>query len=92
MDFIPLSRLQQHILHWLALEHLRTPSPAGPAYADLVASLPYPPTSIALSLQRLARRGFVHLTRSRAGRIQAVHLTAAGHLRVTLLSTDGPVR
>ena len=92
MDFIPLSRLQQHILRWLYVEQLRTPSPTGPAYADLVAHLPYPPTSIARSLRRLARRGLVHLTRSNTGRMQAVHLTAAGHLRVTLLGTDGPVR
>lgn len=86
---MPLSTLQKRILRWLYVEHLRTPQPTGAAYEDLVASLPYTPASIARSLQRLARRNLVRLIRSMEGYIQSVQLTAAGHLRVWLLGTNG---
>ena len=86
---MPLSLLQKRILRWLYAEYFRTPRSTRPAYEDLVASLPYAPASITRSLQRLARRDLVHLTRSAEGYIQSVQLTAAGHFRVWLLGTNG---
>jgi hypothetical protein len=85
----PLSLLQKRILRWLYAESLRMPQPPSSVYDDLVESLPYPPASIARSLQRLARRDLVQLNRSADGDIQSMQLTTAGHHRVELLGTNG---
>jgi DNA-binding MarR family transcriptional regulator len=85
---LPLSLLQKRILRWLYVEQLHAPQPTGAAYEALVTHLPYTPASIARSLQRLARRDLVRLTRSAEGHIQSVQLTQAGHLRVWLLGRD----
>jgi DNA-binding MarR family transcriptional regulator len=76
-----LSRLQQRILHWLALEHQRTKGMIVSSHKDLVKALRRDKSNISRSLRTLEARCWLIIGRSPGGKAQHVTLTLEGSQR-----------
>jgi DNA-binding MarR family transcriptional regulator len=81
-----LSRLQRHILTWLAAEDQRTRGTMAASHADLVRALAHDKGNVSTSLKGLAAKGLITITRTSGGRAEAVDLTAEGRTRVAALT------
>jgi DNA-binding MarR family transcriptional regulator len=76
-----LSRLQRRILTWLVAEDQRTRGTMSASHQDLgraLTALGYDTGNVSTSLQGLARKGLVRVTRTPGGKAEAVDLTPAG--------------
>jgi DNA-binding MarR family transcriptional regulator len=73
-----LSRRQKHILHWLAMDHQRTPGMITSSHQDLGRALPEDKGNISHSLQTLEARGLIVISRSPGGHAESVWLTPEG--------------
>jgi hypothetical protein len=73
-----LSRRQKHILHWCATDHQRTRGMITSSHQDLVRTLPGDKGNMSHSLQTLAARGLLVISRSPGGKAEAVWLTPEG--------------
>lgn len=78
-----LSRLQQRILHWLAVDHQRTKGMIVSSHEDLIKALREDKSNISRSLRTLEGRGWIMLGRSPGGKAQHVTLTAEGLQRAS---------
>jgi DNA-binding MarR family transcriptional regulator len=78
-----LSRLQQRILHWLAVDHQRTKGMIVSSHEDLVKALREDKSNISRSLRTLGVRGWIMLGRSPGGKAQHVTLTSEGAQRAS---------
>ena len=78
-----LSRLQQRILHWLAVDHQRTKGMIVSSHEDLIQALREDTSHISRSLRTLAVRGWIRIGRSPGGKAQHVTLTAEGAQRAS---------
>jgi DNA-binding MarR family transcriptional regulator len=83
-----LSRLQQRILHWLAVDHQRTQGMSVSRHADLVKALREDKSHISRSLRTLERRGWIMISRSPGGRAQHVTLTSEGAQRASAITKE----
>jgi DNA-binding MarR family transcriptional regulator len=86
-----LSRLQRRLLTWLLAEDQRTRGTMSADHQDLVralAALGYDTGNVSTSLQGLARKGLVRVTRTPGGKAEAVDLTAAGRQRVSRVAAS----
>jgi DNA-binding MarR family transcriptional regulator len=84
-----LSHLQRRILAWLAAEEARTQGTMAASHEDLVRALVargHDKGNLSTSLQGLARKGLVTLTRTPGGKAEAVDLTAKGRMQVAPLT------
>jgi DNA-binding MarR family transcriptional regulator len=81
-----LSRLQQHILHWLAVDHQRTKGMIVSSHEDLVKALREDKSNISRSLRTLEVRGWIMIGRSLGGKAQHVTLTSEGAQRASELT------
>jgi DNA-binding MarR family transcriptional regulator len=81
-----LSRLQRHILTWLAAEEQRTRGTMAASHADLVRALAHDTGNVSTSLKGLAAKGLITITRTSGERAEAVDLTAEGRTRVAALT------
>jgi len=73
-----LSRLQQRILHWVAVDHQRTKGMSVSSHEDLIKALREDKSNIGRSLRTLEGRGWIIIGRSPGGKAQHVTLTAEG--------------
>src|SRR5215471_5144816 len=78
-----LSRLQQRILHWVAVDHQRTKGMSVSSHEDLIKALREDKSNIGRSLRILERRGWIIIGRSPGGKAQHVTLTAEGIQRAS---------
>ena len=78
-----LSRLQQHILQWLAVDHQRTKGMIVSSHEDLVKAIPAEKGNLSRSLRTLEERGWIVLGRSPGGKAQHVTLTPEGSQRAS---------
>jgi DNA-binding MarR family transcriptional regulator len=78
MAAVRLSRLQKHMLRWLAADEKRTRGMMTRSHLELVAALPNAKGNISHSLHRLETQGLIVMTRTRGGKTESVYLTAAG--------------
>ena len=78
-----LSRLQQRILHWLAVDHQRTKGRIVSSHEDLVKALREDKSNISRSIRTLEVRGWSMSGRSPGGKAQHVTLTAEGAQRAS---------
>lgn len=86
MAAVRLSRLQKHILRWLAADEQRTRGMITSSHPELVAGLPHAKGNISHSLRRLEAQGLIMRTRTLGGKTESVFLTAAGRQRVHQLT------
>ena len=83
-----LSRLQRRLLAWLLAEDQRMRGTIAADHRDLVQALVglgYDQGNVSTSLQGLARKGLVTITRTPGGKAEAVDLTAEGRNQVARL-------
>ena len=73
-----LSRRQNHILQWLAMDHQRTRGIITSSHQDLVRALPGDQGNLSHSLQTLEARGLIVIGRSPGGKAESVWLTSEG--------------
>ncbi len=73
-----LSRRQKQILHWLAVDYRRTRGMIRSSHQDLVRAVPGDKGNISHSLQTLAARGLIVISRSPGGKAEALWLTPEG--------------
>lgn len=78
-----LSRLQQRILRWLAVDHQRTKGLIVSSHEDLVKALREDKSHISWSLRTLEARGWLMIGRSPGGKAQHVTLTSEGAQRAS---------
>jgi DNA-binding MarR family transcriptional regulator len=78
-----LSRLQQRILRWLAVDHQRTQGMIVSSHEDLVKALREDKSNISRSLRTLEARGWLMIGRSPGGKAQHVTLTSEGAQRAS---------
>lgn len=78
-----LSRLQQRILRWLAVDHQRTKGLIVSSHEDLVKALREDKSNISRSLRTLEARGWLMIGRSPGGKAQHVTLTSEGAQRAS---------
>ena len=78
-----LSRLQQRILRWLAVDHERTKGLIVSSHEDLVKALREDKSNISRSLRTLEARGWLMIGRSPGGKAQHVTLTSEGAQRAS---------
>jgi DNA-binding MarR family transcriptional regulator len=78
-----LSRLQQRILRWLAVDHQRTKGIIVSSHEDLVKALREDKSNISRSLRTLEVRGWLMIGRSPGGKAQHVTLTSEGAQRAS---------
>jgi len=78
-----LSRLQQRILHWLAVDHQPTRRMIVSSHEDLIKALREDKSNISRSLRTLEVRGWIMIGRSPGGKAQHVTLTAEGAQRAS---------
>jgi len=78
-----LSRLQQRILHWLAVDHQRTKGMIVSSHEDLIKALREDKSNISRSLRTLEGRGWIMIGRSPGGKAQHVTRTAEGLQRAS---------
>ena len=78
-----LSRLQQRILQWLAVDHQRTKGLMVSSHEDLVKALREDKSNISRSLRTLEARGWLMIGRSPGGKAQHVTLTSEGAQRAS---------
>lgn len=78
-----LSRLQQRILRWLAVDHQRTKGLIVSSHEDLVKALREDQSHISRSLRTLEARGWLMIGRSPGGKAQHVTLTSEGAQRAS---------
>jgi DNA-binding MarR family transcriptional regulator len=78
-----LSRLQQRILRWLAVDHQRTKGLIVSSHEDLVRALREDQSHISRSLWTLEVRGWLMIGRSPGGKAQHVTLTSEGAQRAS---------
>ncbi len=81
-----LSRLQKHILRWLAAEAKRTRGMITSSHPELGAALPSAKGNISHSLRRLETQGLIVMTRTPGGKTESVYLTAAGRQKALKLT------
>ena len=87
-----LSRLQRHILTWLAAEDQRTRGTMAASHEDLVralVALAHDKGHVSTSLKGLEAKGLVTITRTPGGQAEAVDLTREGRHRVAALTASG---
>jgi DNA-binding MarR family transcriptional regulator len=73
-----LSRLQRHILTWLAAEETRTRGTMAASHQDLVCALAHDKGNLSTSLKNLEAKGLVTITRTPGSQAEATDLTEAG--------------
>ena len=78
-----LSRLQQRILRWLAVDHQRTKGLIVSSHEDLVKALREDQSHISRSLRTLEVRGWLMIGRSPGGKAQHGTLTSEGAQRAS---------
>ena len=78
-----LSRLQQRMLRWLAVDHQRTKGLIVSSHEDLVKALREDKSNISRSLRTLEARGWLMIGRSPGGKAQHVTLTSEGAQRAS---------
>ena len=78
-----LSRLQQRILRWLAVDHQQTKGLIVSSHEDLVKALREDKSNISRSLRTLEARGWLMIGRSPGGKAQHVTLTSEGAQRAS---------
>jgi DNA-binding MarR family transcriptional regulator len=78
-----LSRLQQRILRWLAVDHQRTKGLIVSSHEDRVKALREDKSNISRSLRTLEARGWLMIGRSPGGKAQHVTLTSEGAQRAS---------
>jgi DNA-binding MarR family transcriptional regulator len=78
-----LSRLQQRILRWLAVDHQRTKGMIVSSHEDLIKALREDKSNISRSLRTLEARGWLMIGRSPGGKAQHVTLTSEGAQRAS---------
>ena len=78
-----LSRLQQRILRWLAVDHQRTKGLIVSSHEDLVKALREDKSNISRSLRTLEALGWLMIGRSPGGKAQHVTLTSEGAQRAS---------
>jgi DNA-binding MarR family transcriptional regulator len=83
-----LSRLQRRILVWLLAEAERTRGTMAASHADLVRTLAHDKGNVSTSLRGLEAKGWVRLTRTPGGRVEAVTVTREGRNRVAALTAS----
>ena len=86
MAAMRLSRLQKHILRWLAADAKRTRGMITSSHPELVAALPSAKGNLSHSLRRLEMPGLIVMTRTPGGQSESVYLTAAGRQKARILS------
>jgi DNA-binding MarR family transcriptional regulator len=86
MAAVRLSRLQKHILRWLAADAKRTRGMITSSHLALVAALPSAKGNMSHSLQRLETQGLIVMTRTLGGKTESVYLTAAGRQKALKLT------
>ena len=72
------SRLQKHLLTWLARDEQRTRGVISSSHQDLVGALQEDKGNISHSLRTLEARGLLVIVRSHGGKAEALYLTSAG--------------
>ena len=85
MATLRLSRLQKHILRWLAADETRTRGMITSSHPELVAALPSAKGNIRHSLRRLEMQGLIVMTRTPGGKTESLYLTAAGRRKALAL-------
>jgi DNA-binding MarR family transcriptional regulator len=78
MAAVRLSRLQKHILRWLAADEKRTRRMSTSSHPELGAALPSAKGNLSHRLRRLETQGLIGMTRTPGGKTESVYLTAAG--------------
>jgi DNA-binding MarR family transcriptional regulator len=78
-----LSRLQQRILRWLAVDHQRTKGLIVSSHEDLVKALREDQSHISRSLRTREARGWLMMGRSPGGKAQHVTLISEGAQRAS---------
>jgi DNA-binding MarR family transcriptional regulator len=78
-----LSRLQQRILRWLAVDHQRTKGMIVSSHDNLVKAFREDKSNISRSLRTLEARGWLMIGRSPGGKAQHVTLTSEGAQRAS---------
>jgi DNA-binding MarR family transcriptional regulator len=83
-----LSRLQQRILAWLAVDTQRTRGTMAASHQELVRALGHDKSNLSRSLKGLAAKGLVTITRTPGGKAEAVDLTAEGRNQTARLTAS----
>jgi DNA-binding MarR family transcriptional regulator len=86
MAAVRLSRLQQHIVRWLAADAKRTRGMITRGHPELGAALPRAEGNLSHSLRRLETQGLILMTRTPGGQTESVSLTAAGRQKALKLA------
>jgi len=86
MAAVRLSRLQKHIVRWLAADAKRTRGMITSSHLALVAALPSAKGNMSHSLQHLETQGLIVMTRTLGGTTESVYLTAAGRQKALKLT------
>ena len=86
MAAVRLSRLQKHIVRWLAADEKRTRGMITSSHLELVAALPSAKGNSSHSLRRLEIQGLIVMTRTPGGKTESVSLTAAGRQKALTLA------
>jgi DNA-binding MarR family transcriptional regulator len=81
-----LSRLQRHILAWLAQEERRTRGTMSASHEDMVHVLAHDKGNLSHSLANLKAKGLIHIIRTTGGKAEAVDLTPEGRQRAAQLT------
>jgi DNA-binding MarR family transcriptional regulator len=81
-----LSRLQKHILRWVAADEKRTRGMITRSHPELAAALPSAKGNMSHSLRRLEIQGLIVMTRTAGGKTESVYLTAAGRQKALILA------
>jgi DNA-binding MarR family transcriptional regulator len=81
-----LSRLQHRILAWLVADEQRTRPTMAASHQDLGHTLGGNKGNLSRSLQNLAAKGLITLTRTPGGKAEAIDLTPEDRIRAAPLS------
>jgi hypothetical protein len=84
-----LSKLQRHILTWLAAEDRRLRGTMRASHEDLVRALVtwgFDKGNVSTSLKGLEVKGLVTVARTPGGKAEAIDLTPRGHQRAAQLA------
>jgi DNA-binding MarR family transcriptional regulator len=71
MAAVRLSRLQKHILRWLAADDKRTRGMIARSHPELAAALPSAKGNISHRLRRLETQGVIVMTRTPGGKTES---------------------
>jgi DNA-binding MarR family transcriptional regulator len=83
-----LSHPQRRILAWLLAEDQRTRGTMSADHRGLVRALGHDKGNLSTSLRGLEAKGWVRLTRTPGGRVEAVTVTREGRNRVAALTAS----